>query len=222
MHCLSCQYDLHGLDDAACPECGRPFVPGDATTYATSATPSWAYRAFPPTLLANLLAIGLAIWYVEGVSRQVALGLVPLLIVPVGLAILVMDWTVRRYACSRMRRNLGSHQRPSSGHWWGLPVGIVLALSTVAYPWPMEVRFAASQSDMQSVAENLKAGQTIKGPTRVGLYWMTEVSQECHDRIVFITGFSWAGPVGFVFDPADATEGGNTRRLDDRWFATEF
>ena len=31
--CLTCGYLLHGLPDAVCPECGRPFDPADPTTF---------------------------------------------------------------------------------------------------------------------------------------------------------------------------------------------
>ena len=32
--CLTCSYDLHGLPDDRCPECGREFDPADPVTYA--------------------------------------------------------------------------------------------------------------------------------------------------------------------------------------------
>lgn len=33
MRCRSCGYDLRGLEEHRCPECGRGFDPGDALTY---------------------------------------------------------------------------------------------------------------------------------------------------------------------------------------------
>lgn len=35
MQCLSCQYDLRGQVDQRCPECGRPFLIKDESTYLT-------------------------------------------------------------------------------------------------------------------------------------------------------------------------------------------
>jgi hypothetical protein len=32
--CLDCNYSLRGLVEHRCPECGRPFDPGDATTFS--------------------------------------------------------------------------------------------------------------------------------------------------------------------------------------------
>lgn len=34
MYCCKCGYRLHGLDRQRCPECGRPFDPADAQTFA--------------------------------------------------------------------------------------------------------------------------------------------------------------------------------------------
>lgn len=33
MHCISCKYDLSGLDGDRCPECGRQFDPRDPRTF---------------------------------------------------------------------------------------------------------------------------------------------------------------------------------------------
>jgi hypothetical protein len=33
IHCLGCGYDLRGLTENRCPECGRPFDPDDPGTY---------------------------------------------------------------------------------------------------------------------------------------------------------------------------------------------
>ena len=33
MYCLGCGYDLRGLPEPRCPECGRPFDPGDPPTF---------------------------------------------------------------------------------------------------------------------------------------------------------------------------------------------
>ena len=33
MHCIDCEYELQGLQAGCCPECGRAFDPGDASSY---------------------------------------------------------------------------------------------------------------------------------------------------------------------------------------------
>src|SRR4051812_17679809 len=41
IYCLNCHYDLRGLSENRCPECGRSFDPGRPSTFARSphATP---------------------------------------------------------------------------------------------------------------------------------------------------------------------------------------
>lgn len=34
VYCLSCKYDLRNLNEHRCPECGRPFDPGDDRTFS--------------------------------------------------------------------------------------------------------------------------------------------------------------------------------------------
>ncbi len=47
VRCLTCQYDLRGLTERRCPECGRNFDPGDDRTFdsealqAPSSRPDW-------------------------------------------------------------------------------------------------------------------------------------------------------------------------------------
>jgi hypothetical protein len=36
MRCLGCGYDLHGLPENRCPECGRPFNPDNSATFLCS------------------------------------------------------------------------------------------------------------------------------------------------------------------------------------------
>jgi len=53
VRCLTCSYILKGLAEHRCPECGRAFDPGDATTYVT------AMRC-GRTLLAQSVLLGVA------------------------------------------------------------------------------------------------------------------------------------------------------------------
>jgi len=41
--CLGCGYDLHGLPENRCPECGRPFDPEDPRTYYPLGLPGDAF-----------------------------------------------------------------------------------------------------------------------------------------------------------------------------------
>ena len=44
MFCSRCKYDLRGLADHRCPECGRPFNPSDPRSYLSSIAPWWHSR----------------------------------------------------------------------------------------------------------------------------------------------------------------------------------
>ena len=55
MFCLGCSYNLRGLPEPRCPECGRPFDPGDSRTFRDSVV---VPRPFAPVLIAYLLPLG--------------------------------------------------------------------------------------------------------------------------------------------------------------------
>ncbi|MGE3182214.1 MAG: hypothetical protein AB7N71_11335, partial [Phycisphaerae bacterium] len=60
MHCLKCEYDLRGVADCRCPECGRAFDPDDDATFATpedvlSPRQRWLFRILRVIALAPLI-----------------------------------------------------------------------------------------------------------------------------------------------------------------------
>ncbi len=55
MHCLDCGYDLRHLTEPRCPECGRPFDPGDESTFHV-----------PFSRMSHLALIGLFLFTVVG------------------------------------------------------------------------------------------------------------------------------------------------------------
>ena len=76
MFCRSCKYKLVGLEVLRCPECGRPFNPGDPSTFllsdksTVSSKIGWALLAVFLTFVAliiliclpSLIYIGIAIY----------------------------------------------------------------------------------------------------------------------------------------------------------------
>src|SRR5688500_289914 len=47
---LGCEYSLKGLSRPLCPECGRPFIPSDRSTFRlVNPVPLWHDYAKPPT-----------------------------------------------------------------------------------------------------------------------------------------------------------------------------
>lgn len=83
--CLICGYRLVGLQEPACPECGRPFDPGDENTFSQKPPFIWYRYWWPGALLA--LGAGLA-WCVAFYINQ-ALGWGIFIAVPFMLGALV-------------------------------------------------------------------------------------------------------------------------------------
>ena len=80
MYCLGCGYCLHGLTEHRCPECGRPFVPGDPRTYSDTDKPHRKLGIVPAIVctIATVICVlvtwdhgfTLLYWYDSGVLRQ--------------------------------------------------------------------------------------------------------------------------------------------------------
>jgi hypothetical protein len=57
--CLGCGYDLHGLPENRCPECGRGFDPAHPSTFASGQRePGWGYLVVAVAVGGTALAFG--------------------------------------------------------------------------------------------------------------------------------------------------------------------
>jgi hypothetical protein len=127
MYCLSCGYDLRGLPENRCPECGRAFDPNKPTTYITRVESGRRYL-----LLASLgiIAVGLAFmvaWLADRCDTVLPFSewwtlLGPLLLVA-GLCLQFYVLVVSIVAFRRPRAT-----REHSGCWLG---ALILSLLTV-------------------------------------------------------------------------------------------
>lgn len=65
MHCSACRYELQGLGVGTCPECGRPFDPGNPGTFASDLFNQQRKPLFVAAalLLVLLAASGLYAWF---------------------------------------------------------------------------------------------------------------------------------------------------------------
>lgn len=66
--CRGCGYALFGLPDAVCPECGRPFDPGDPRSYVVPVPFSfWRSRwTVLPVCLVLYWAVSYLLWWAFG------------------------------------------------------------------------------------------------------------------------------------------------------------
>ncbi len=66
MYCLTCDYDLRGLPEHRCPECGRAFDPSHPETFARKPPPMPGFPMWAAVAVASypllVLALCLATW----------------------------------------------------------------------------------------------------------------------------------------------------------------
>ncbi len=69
LHCPRCDYDVRGLPDDVCPECGDPFTPAEVLAYAEG---RWRHT----TVFRRLLAVPFCWWFLYVVFRDLFAGTV--------------------------------------------------------------------------------------------------------------------------------------------------
>ena len=74
MYCMKCQYNLRGLQESRCPECGTSFDPNDAATFLKALPPDKTWERVTDVIKWSLLA-GLAAVVARGIYRWFAYGL---------------------------------------------------------------------------------------------------------------------------------------------------
>ena len=61
MYCLKCEHQLTGVESLNCPECGHPFNPRDARTFARTPRDLIVVRPYRRTLREFLLFGGITV-----------------------------------------------------------------------------------------------------------------------------------------------------------------
>src|SRR5262245_38374422 len=87
--CIGCGYLLHGLTDARCPECGRPFDPLDSESFTTK-LPYVRWKFWLPGLLLAF-GTGTLLWLI--LFRTTGVGAAATIVVPFSIG------AILGYAC---------------------------------------------------------------------------------------------------------------------------
>jgi hypothetical protein len=169
MHCTACGYDLRGLPEHACPECGRPFDPADPQTWGGHRAALYRRLAryagwlcvlialIPAMIGATLLAIG----------RQ-------------DLSIMIRLWV---YACAPLTLVLcawfvcltGAGRLP---RWRTLAFGLLLLGLNVSlfFEWPIYATFRLHRGALNTHAKQAQTLHTYNVPTHIGVFQIDRVS----------------------------------------------
>lgn len=237
--CLRCGYSLRGLPNVVCPECGRAFDPGDASTYRDRATkPSWRRWAKPPSLWHTLSVVVMTLLVLDAQSTALGWGgvggiLTLCALIPIGPILVGVYLTYATAAYADRRRaesDHGEHTRRRKWRWLVTPVCLGLVISATLSRWPLHVRFAASRPALEAEARRLRAfGSTAAGAGPgflipynrfVGLYYVHQVYvDQITPSVLFITDDDLIDAWGFIYCPGQAC--GIDVGLPDGWGISE-
>ncbi|MBI4581415.1 MAG: hypothetical protein HY718_17060 [Planctomycetes bacterium] len=170
--CLRCGYLLRGLPRNVCPECGKPFDPQDALTWANPPV-GWTAkrvarvlkvreRAQAPgrkervlTILATVAVLVKIAVSPFGFPSTIIVGLFAISVfVACGLDYAACLMAIGGLKKRRIDRLPGARRRG----WRTLPVCAALVGAALVYPWPLAVRFAVSYPALSRAASQARAG----------------------------------------------------------------
>lgn len=213
--CIECGYALRELDGRRCPECGRGFDPEDSSTYhILGVSRSWRRWAKPPSLLECYSAVVFALLFLyafSGTAGHEDALVFPLLFCggPIWFGLVIAMF--KRLFAIRKDRRLPIESATESGRtrsrarWIPVTLLIIVLVTSIAFPWPMMIRFWLSQGAFEQAVKDYSAGR-LNTPCRVGLYEVRAVEQ-LGGAVRFTTGFSFIDPVGFEYDPTRPPSG---------------
>lgn len=182
-HCLNCGYDLRGLPEPRCPECGRGFDPDDPRTYFIGRRPWW-YRPEPLPSLLNLACIMVTtLWLLTLTSNPHESESGACLFLPVLILGFGIDYLLR--LLSWFSSGLGPVSAPGEPRTrrrrpWRLAVPALCgALAGIGLftDWDSQARLALSRPALERAAAAVRAGQSVETPGFIGLYWVISVKE---------------------------------------------
>jgi hypothetical protein len=208
--CIGCGYQLRGLTERRCPECGRPFDPNDPRTFHTRATEDSVrqWLASPPgwpTHAATVLAVLASLWWLRKPGDEFFNFWRPSAFVP--WTVLGIIWSMRlalRWGELKNKESLsrGTHGRARS--WLIVPLVFSITLLLTAASVPMSVAFWISRPAMDAIAQQaakMPPGTTLPDQW-IGLYRAKriEVSSNGLQFLIDDSG-GLLDATGFIYSP---------------------
>lgn len=172
--CLGCRYQLRGLENPVCPECGRRFSPDDRRTFGdlfhrgtyhrwTHPPRRWLRYVVMAWAVVSLTTVTKLNSYLYDLRDEFHEVFSNWFRSPFGIrvltVILVFAFAIflQHFAMWRLTNNLHRAGAPPPVSklmkWWWAPLCLGLVLSVAAYPWPIWLRFQFSRSAMETVAK---------------------------------------------------------------------
>lgn len=224
---MTCGYQLHGLAEHRCPECGRPFDPADPKTMSkinSSALKHWPMHApgwiFHLTTAVLAMAMLVAWTPPGGYFSLVMLSLI-------GWVLFGGIW------CLRLVITLGlmlyHHDRPPSPLNWAMrwmvaPLIVCLTLGLIVKRVPLRAGFRLSRPAMQQLAQQVMAvppGGVMPADRFVGIYHASSAEQLPWGMRFEVKGAGFMDRCGFAYSPAGPplpTSDDHYTRLYGGWY----
>lgn len=228
--CRKCGYQLRGLTDPRCPECGRAFNPNWPYSYydpvrqaalweARARLVSWSYVAATALLTLFVLYQASIPQDLVGTARLLCLA------APGVLLLSAADCAMCAVA-RRIRQKFGLAMAPHRGTLLRRWLAPVLAAAVIAWAFhstiPTQLRFAASRGAFERAARDVLAGKTLSTPRRVGLYHVNYIENSPNGYILFQTGTNWVDPAGFGYLVPGGGGMPRGRLLAPGWYMQDF
>ncbi len=178
--CWDCNYDLRGLTQPVCPECGRTFDPRDATTVNCGDPVGPIARMFLKPI-GWTFALVMAVLFLATLWRATH----PAFYYPSTAASIIIVWLivwsvygVRATAADEVARRYGLCELPSRRkakiH---LLIATVIVTAILSMKLPLYLGFVTARGELDRIAHDLTAEQpiVIQLPRRAGIYRVVHV-----------------------------------------------
>jgi hypothetical protein len=219
MHCLSCGYNLRGLDEERCPECGRGFSTTDARTFGAANTHRllrWANRI---GWGAAVMALGVGAASALGIASgeyDIVLPMTLWIVAFIPVSILTTAYSACRAGANR----------------WVSARAVAVTLLLIAFnaslftQWPIHAAFLAQRDALNRSAQRVLNQPTqAQTPAALGLFTAHDIvyrNDSGHRYVIFTITTNTSGPDHFVYGMTD-NQIENTfnlwsyERLDSNW-----